>query len=128
MINMNYILLASSIAFTATHLLTLLHHPNVSCLYAFLLMRGCLSSIVNHASTNEIAKWYDQNVMLQSFFVDVFYIIETNSINSAGFTLLVAAISFFAGKLIGIKLISTALHLYSHICITVCHVMIITAH
>jgi hypothetical protein len=47
--------------------------------YAALLLRGCISSIANHASTSNFIQHYDRMVMVESACVDALYILYIHS-------------------------------------------------
>lgn len=130
----NYTLLVSSLIMSAIHGITLFHYPNVSPLYAFLLLRGLLSSIYNHASSNSFSMLYDRAVMRESFFVDLFYMTQTNTLKSAGVSMCMAVMLYFSSKILlcdmcdnpFTKHVSDLLHICAHLGITVAHVIVIT--
>ena len=129
----NPVLLQSSMVCTFLHIITLINFPNVSPFYGFILTRGCLSSIYNHGSSNEFAKWYDRTVMRESFFVDLFFMLKTNTLDTAGTFMVLAAILYFFSKLIQhiykqVDPFTDFLHLMAHIGITIAHIIVIIAH
>lgn len=128
----NYVLFVSSLVMTFIHGITLFHYPSVSPFYGFMVIRGCLSSIYNHGSNNLFAKWYDRTVMRESFFADLFYMIHSNTLGSAGMCMCFAALLYLISKILQsnfhINPFTNLLHIMAHFGITIAHVIVITTY
>jgi hypothetical protein len=94
----NPVLFASSLFFAYLHLALILIFQPVPRLFSFTILSGVLSSIWNHGTTSELAKWSDRGAMAVGAAVDFAYIysvpIGRRPLLAA---LIVAAIAGYAG-------------------------------
>lgn len=122
----NTILAATSVLMTYAHVRALAYaYPFIHTFYAFVILRGCLSSIHNHAQTGYFYQSYDRIVLLESLIVDIVYIIRTSSSRTAGFYIAVAICLYLLSKYQSNALPRNTLHALAHFMVTIAHVKII---
>lgn len=122
----NKILAATSLVMTYVHFQTLSNaYPFIDMFYAFVILRGCLVSIYNHAYTDPFFQSYDRMVMRESIIVDIIYIIRTNTIRSAGFDIAIAACLYIVSKFQSQIFVRNLLHALAHFMITIAHTKIV---
>jgi len=121
--------MANQLLFTSAAVMTLIHsivmwtHPRVDLLYAFLLMHGCFTSLINHGSTNMITRLYDRVTMGGAIFVDIYFMVEVRPMPIAVWAFVASIVFYFIGK----HFTSRLFHMIAHLLITSTHVMIIIA-
>lgn len=122
----NTVLAATSVLMTYVHLQTLMcAYPFIHIFYAFVIIRGCLTSIHNHVRTSHFDQSYDRIVMQESLIVDIAYIIRTNSARTAGLDAVIAICLYLLSKYQSSAIRRNSLHGLAHFMITIAHVKII---
>jgi len=114
----NRILFASSVICGLLHILAMIMFapPNIL-LITFLC--GSISSIYNHGSTKNLAKWTDRIVMVIGMIIEFFFASNTHVV-----LILISICLYFSGK----RLKSSVPHLVAHFILTTCHIMIVDAN
>lgn len=125
----NATLFYSSVLFSIIQSIVVLNNPNVNTFYKYVLFNCCLSSLMNHATTYKILKYYDRATMAISFWIDLYFIFQTGTLNPASFYLLLAIWLYIASGIVihlhEVDPFTNILHVCSHILITITHILII---
>lgn len=125
------ILFISSAVCSLAHLVAMFNCMRLDRIYGIILIRGCVASLINHGTTCEFAKWYDRSVMLDSFFLDLYFMYSTNTLLIAGPWMIAAALTYGMSKSIiahdGGYASSMLFHLFSHVAITIAHIVVIVS-
>lgn len=122
-------LFVSSAIFTLVHLTSIISNGYINMFYCLVMLRGCVSSLLNHGMTSELAEYYDRIVMIESFFVDIIYMLRTGTLLSAGVPMLLSIVLYGVSKICvlhdGNSPFTDILHICAHVCITICHMIIL---
>jgi hypothetical protein len=121
----NLLLFKSSIICTLIHLGAFSYYTEAPCIYYCILINGMILSIWNHGSTNIIAQKLDRCSMVITFFINLSYMLQTNTINNASPLMIVAVLFYLYSKWCNCIYYSNLLHASAHICITLTHIIIL---
>ena len=140
----NHVLFASSLFFGFLHLALILFFQPVPLLFSYGVLCGVFSSLWNHGSTSDIAKWSDRIMMVVGAVVDFAYLAAVPTPSKLLLaSLIVAAIVGYAGAkaLVRVSLKKEASpaasvfaavftsgnlpHLLAHLCLSCTHFIMI---
>jgi len=135
----NTVLLYSTYVFGTIHIIymiiTLSNNHVLNCNILF----GILTSIINHKTTSELAKWTDRIMMINGIIIDIYVTssIRDTYIQYISFYLLSQSIlSFVISKIIlfirhtsdngySIKILNLLFHIISHLLLTLLHLLLL---
>lgn len=100
-------------------------YPFIDPLYTFVILRGCLLSIYNHAYTDPFLESYDRMVMRESIIVDMIYMIKTNTFSLVCPKIIIAVCLYFVSKLSKHNVSNNILHSVAQLLVTIAHVELI---
>ena len=89
-------------------------------LLRFNVIHGVISSLINHYVTNDFFKIYDRCAMVIGFLINLYFILNTESIHCASLMLMATSLYLLAKKID-----STQLHSGAHIAITACNILLL---
>jgi hypothetical protein len=129
---LNLTLFTSSLIFASVHVFFIVNSSNINLFYALILLRACLSSIYTHVSTSKFIQLYDMTVMVESLVVDLFFMVETGTLDSSGPPILLALMLYISSRtcLLTYKEITPftdVLHVGAQLCNTIGHIIIIVS-
>lgn len=112
----NPTLLASSLLSAVIHLYVL--SAATDAFYYCMILRGLLSSVLNHGCTYAMLQQYDRFVMVESIGIDIYYMINSNTLHLTGPIIVMAICLYIASKRYG-----TSFHVAAHVALTMAHVL-----
>jgi hypothetical protein len=128
----NATLFVSSLAMAAFHSLMVSSHRMVDPFFVFIIMRYCLTSIYTNCSTSTFVRLYYRMIIRETMVADVYFMVKTNTLPTAGGFALAAMIGYIAAGVIKhiqcqSDPLTTLIYWTAFTCMTVAHALIIKA-
>jgi len=120
---MNLILLKSSYYFGIIHLIFMFITSSKDIVLNLNIIFGISTSIINHGTTSDMAKYSDRIMMIIGVFIDIYLI--NNHLYICYYTLVLSVSSFFLSKYTMNRILSLYLHIMSHFFLTVTHILLL---
>ena len=129
MANLN--LFTFAVATTFTHFIFITARPQINMFYSVVLLRGCASILRSNGTNSAFAALYNQAVMSESLIIDLYFMIQTKTLHSAGWLMGVGIGLYLLAKLIidtrkEEDAFTTLLYFAVHAAFTVAHAIIMT--
>jgi hypothetical protein len=120
-------LLKSSYYFGIIHFIFMIITSSKNTLLNLNIIIGIVTSIINHGTTSDIAKYSDRVMMIIGIFIDI-YVINNHLYYICYYTLSLSIASFLLSKYITYTVLSLYFHILSHLFLTVTHILLLTLY